>query len=310
MFLSVLSLACIIFFDFKVISILGFIIMLSLPTLIFLSIDIFLEKISKDKNTGEIRGKYLAFLNSAFIIGPIISSVILLYSDMKAVYLFSLVLLIIVLIIGAISFRKFQDPEYTKVDIKKGIIKVWNNNNLRNLFGAGLSLNIFYAVMVIYVPVYLISKMDFSLSQVALMIAIALVPFVILQSYLGKMADKVFGEKEIMIAGFAIMGLILILAGIWQSPVWLIWTIILFVSRIGASMVEVMTETYLFKKINAEEIDIISIYRIMYPIGYLIVPFLGFFITGILDYRFLFILTAIFLLTYGIKFAVRIRDTL
>jgi MFS family permease len=85
--------------------------------------------------------------------------------------------------------------------------------------------------------------------------------------------------------------------------------LILFITRLGASCVEVMTETYFFKKVSPSETGIISIFRNTYPISYIIAPIIGSGIIALGSTKHLFLVLGIICLA-GIFFIVPIRDTL
>ena len=47
---------------------------------------------------------------------------------------------------------------------------------------------------------------------------------------------------------------------------------VLFVSRIGASLVESASESYFFKHVKKEDAGLISLFRMVRPISYILVP--------------------------------------
>ena len=47
---------------------------------------------------------------------------------------------------------------------------------------------------------------------------------------------------------------------------------LLFLTRIGASLVEMMSEAYFFKHVEAKSTDLISLFRNTRPISYLVAP--------------------------------------
>jgi len=99
-----------------------------------------------------------------------------------------------------------------------------------------------------------------------------LLPFVIFQYPAGKLADSGWGEKKIMSLGFLIMGIsCCALAFITSSSV-LIWAVALFITRIGASIAEVMIEAYFFKKVSPENSDLLTSFRVTRYGAYIIAP--------------------------------------
>ena len=57
--------------------------------------------------------------------------------------------------------------------------------------------------------------------------------------------------------------------------VW-IWALLLFITRIGAATIEVMSEAYFFKHIEPEEEQFIEVYRSSSPVAYILGPLLAF----------------------------------
>jgi len=276
----------------------------------FLNIDIFMEHFSSDSDTGGIRGIFLTCLNFAFILGPLIAGLIVTdVVDAGKIYLLSSILLIPVFVISIYYFRKFKDSKYEHGDFLKTIKKVGRNKNLFNIFGTNFILRFFYSWMVIYTPIFLLKYIGFSLGEVALITGISLVPFVIFQIPLGKIADRVLGEKEILITGFIIMSIATGSIAFFDVHSFWFWVSILFVTRIGASAVEVMTETYLFKKIDDDDVNIISLYRSVRPMAYIISPIIASMVLVFFEINSLFFILSIVLLS-GTYFAYRLKDTL
>jgi MFS family permease len=99
-----------------------------------------------------------------------------------------------------------------------------------------------------------------------------LLPFPLIQYPLGKLADKRYGEKEIMSIGFLILGISTIAMAFISSPNIAIWAIALFVSRIGAAATEIMMETYFFKTVSPRDSAVLGVFRITRPLSYFIAP--------------------------------------
>jgi hypothetical protein len=57
---------------------------------------------------------------------------------------------------------------------------------------------------------------------------------------------------------------------IFESDSWLLWAFVLFLSRVGAALVEAMNETYFFKHVGKRDMDLINMFRDMRPIGWLV----------------------------------------
>ena len=169
-------------------------------------------------------------------------------------------------------------------------------------------LRFFFAWMVIYMPIYLHVHIGFSWSEIGIMFAIMLLPFALLELPAGKIADRWLGEKEILSAGFLIAALFTILVSFITSNNFFIWTATLFMMRVGASLIEIMTESYFFKHVQGDDNNIISFFRITRPAAYIIGPIVASIALIFLDLRFIFIILGLILFS-GLYYSFRIEDT-
>ena len=111
--------------------------------------------------------------------------------------------------------------------------------------------------------------------EIGIIFAIMLLPFIILDIPLGKFSDKI-GERKMLMFGFTIASLAtLSLFFIQIHAVW-IWALLLFITRIGAANIEVMSEAYFFKHIKPEEEQFIQVSRSSSPVAYILGPLLAF----------------------------------
>jgi MFS family permease len=243
--------------------------------LVGISLDVFLEVYSEHGNEGKVRGLYLTTLNTAWIITPIIGTMIIDGADdFRGVYTASLYVLLPLLYLIYKNFPKFKDPKYNHISIWHTLQHVEKNKDSRNLFFVNIILQTFYAWMVVYSPIYLHNVIGLSWFEIGIVITIMLLPFPILEWPLGKLADKKYGEKEMMIAGFIIMGLATVCMSLITShSVW-IWSLILFLTRVGAATAEIMIETYFFKTVTPDDTSMLGVFRTTRPISYFIAPFI------------------------------------
>lgn len=275
----------------------------------FFTLDVFLESLTKNSETGGVRGIYLTSINLSFIVGPLIAGIIISgVSEAGKIYALGATLLLPVIYIALKYFRDFQDPEYVTHHFFSTLKYVRGHKNLRNIFSATFILNLFYAVMVIYTPIFLSTTVGLGLGQVGTIMGIALVPFVLFQTILGKIADKIYGEKEILVIGFLIMGIATAFMSFATSTTFIFWATLLFITRVGASMVEIMCDTYLFKKIDESDVNVISLYRSMLPVGYIFAPLFASIFLVVFDIKYLFVVMGIIVL-WGARYALAIRDT-
>jgi MFS family permease len=135
-----------------------------------------------------------------------------------------------------------------------------------------------------------------------------LIPFVIVQYPLGKLADRKYGEKEIMIIGFVIMAIATMVLPFITSTNVAIWGIALFMTRVGAAAAEIMMETYFFKTVSSRDTAVLGLFRITRPLSNFIAPLVTGFGLIFMSHNYLFILIGIISLV-GIIPAMMIKDT-
>ena len=136
-----------------------------------------------------------------------------------------------------------------------------------------------------------------------------LIPFPLIEWPLGKLADKKYGEKEIMTIGFALLGLSTIALTAIMSKSVFAWALALFITRIGAATVEIMVETYFFKTVNAKDPNTLGFFRVTRSISYFIAPLItGFVLIFTTDQSFTFIALGILCLLAMIP-AWTLKDT-
>lgn len=273
-------------------------------------LDVFLEKYSDTENVGKIRGMYLTVLNIAWVITPLIGSMIIgSGNDYRGVYVAALYMLFPLLYLVYKNFPRFKDPHYTHPSFFQTLGHIRKHHDHSKLFIINIILQTFYAWMVVYSPIYLNTVIGFNWTQIGIIITIMLLPFALFQWPLGRLADKKYGEKEIMIIGFALLGLSTIgLAAITVPNIWL-WALGLFLTRVGAASAEIMIETYFFKTVKATDSNMLGFFRVTRPLAYFIAPI----ITTIVflftkDQSFLFVVVGIICLLAIIP-AWRIKDT-
>jgi MFS family permease len=305
----VLSLIGLITFKNPILITLVFIIFDVAITILAFNVDVFLEKLSKESDTGTVRGTYLSILSSAWIIAPIVAGFILADGKYWKIYLASIIVFLPVLSIIYGSMSRFKDSNYQHVSFIKVIAEIPKHQNTYKILVSNFLLQFFYAWMIIYTPIYLRTYIGFDWQVIGVIFTIMLFPFAILEAPLGRLADERWGEKEMLTAGFIIIGVSTIcLAFIPGADFWL-WAAGLLTTRIGASMVEIMNETYFFKKNPEDRPDIVSLFRMTRPLAYIIAPVIATALLQFIDYKMLFVVLG-FIMFLGIRYSLTLKDTL
>lgn len=277
-------------------------------SLIIFNMDVFLEKASPDETkTGEIRAAYLTITSLCIVISPLILSFLVSDSDYTKVYFLSSIFLLPFYLL----VKKFEIIETKKIEhikIKETISEYLANKDIYNIFVCQLLLQFFYAYMIIYMPLYLTQNIGFSWSEIGMMFTIMLLPFVLFELPIGELEDDRYGEKEFLTIGFIIIGMATMFMSFITVKVFWMWTAILFISRIGASFIEVSNESYFFKHVDQRKAGVISFFRVARPISFIIAPLLATIILGFLPFQYIFIIIGTIMIL-GTKYSLSLKDT-
>jgi len=285
----------------------AFIIYFVATNCILATLDIFMEDFSKSRAIGRFRGFYLMIVSSAWVIAQLVSGSIITKSSYTGIYLFSAGFMVLVSFIFVLFLQDFEDPKYKKVPIKRTIKFFIQNKHISKIYLINFILRFFYAWMIIYTPIYLHEYIGFTWNQIGVIFTVMLLPFVLLEFPLGKLSDKI-GEKKMLLIGFSIIAFFTTTIPLLHtSELWL-WASILFLTRVGAATIEVMSETYFFKSVSVENADAISFFRNTAPFSFVVAPLVAIPILLLIPtFQYLFFaLGAVLLL--GLLITLRLKD--
>lgn len=203
-----------------------------------------------------------------------------------------------------------REPAYHQINLIDAAIKAFSNKNLRAAVIGELVVQSFYATMIIYSPLYLTAIGIPLTSYMMFILPVALIPLVALPYELGYLADKKFGEKEMLIIGLLILTVTTFLfVVITTSALW-VWALLLICSRIGASFVETMSFSYYFKKVGVEDPSLTALFINMQGMGTLLVGAIGVIIAPFLGDRpqLMFVVLGCAIL-WSISYVLPMKDT-
>ena len=242
------------------------------PLIIF-NLDVFMEEhIGNDEGlTGTRRGLLLSLMSFVSAMAPFISSELVAMAGGSFTYAYyaSALALVPIIFILLLYFKDFQDPPYTDMKALEAIRGFWQRKDIRAVFIVHFVLQIFFMCMVVFVPLYLIKEVGLSWAQFGLIMFLGQLAYVICEYPIGIIADKYIGEKEMMAVGLMIMAISTAWISFVDVTSVLMWALVMFVTRIGASFVEVTTEVHFFKRTNSTDAQIISFFRVTRPMAYI-----------------------------------------
>ncbi|MFA5997566.1 MAG: MFS transporter [Candidatus Paceibacterota bacterium] len=291
------------------ITIISFIIFLVATSVIFLNLDYFVESFTNNEETGSMRGIFMTVLNIAIAVGPFLAGLLLTDHDFWKIWLAAAVVMSLGFLIIAKYFKDYEDPHYLVHPFRATLLIVRESHDLRSIIFLHFLLSFFFVWMVIYTPIYLNTYIGISMSDIlGTIIPIALLPFVLFEVFFGRLADKKYGETEMLTMGFVIMGIsTAAITWVTSGNIYL-WAALLFVTRFGASLVESMTESYFYKKVGPEDAHLITFMRTTRATAYIIGPIIGSIFLAFIDFRYLFLLLGILMIS-ATYFSLTIKDT-
>ncbi len=240
-------------------------------SVLYLNLDVLLEKeIVTEGTTGGKRGIFLTAHNIAWVLAPLLLAFVSAQSDFKNIYFLSGLALLPLLFIAGAGFKNSRNIEVESTRIKNSLKEFMAGGDKTRIICAQYILQFYFAWMIIYLPLLLAKEIGFNWENIGLLLTIMLLPYLFLELPAGILADKKLGEKEILAAGFVIMSASTFLLPFIDFPIFGLWAGALFITRIGASMVEISSESYFFKHIKASETGLISLFRIARPASFIL----------------------------------------
>jgi len=280
----------------------------SLGTAFFFNIDVFIEHNSSNTKTGGIRSTYLTCVNLAWLISPWLAGMIIGESSYRRIYFVTALIMLPIILIISSNLKNFKDPEYNIFNVVKTIKSIKANKNIKDIIISGFLLQLFFSWMTVYTPIYLNEYMGFSWGTIGIIFSIMLLPFVLIQIPLGFLADKKIGEKEMLTIGFIIMGVSTSIIPLIHSNNFIVWALILFMTRVGAAMVELMNDTYFFKNVSDKNLNVINLYRTTSPLAYIISSLITTILMLFIPMINIFYILGL-LMIFGLRYSLAIRDT-
>lgn len=272
--------------------ILSLMLYIAISNVAWVCLDMILESCSIDRMSGRIRGLQLTILSAGFLSGPFISTWILERWGFQGVFSVALILYSVIFVAAIIGLRDFHSPVERRSTACQLFLKVMKRKNILRIYYVSFVLEFFYALMVIFTPIYL-RDLGFSWEQVGIIFTVMLAPFVIFQYPVGMLADKKMGEKELIIFSLVIMGIATLAAYYVNSVSILVWSVILFATRVGAAMLEILRDSYFYKRIDSQDIDLIDFFRTTRPTAHIIGAIFSTFFLFLFPLKTVFILVGI-----------------
>ena len=313
--ISIEALICVVlaFSPFAFLTVFAFIIQQALIPVLAFALDVLIEDFSRNRDVGLVRGLALTAGNIALVSSPLLAGYLGTRYGFGMIFYISIIFLFPLFFMIFRLHKNLHEPTYHAQSIFQTIKKVHNDltergRDIQLIFMVNFLLQIFYTWMVIYSPLYLLHQ-GFNWNQIGLIFSIMLLPFLLLELPLGELADKWFGEKELLAIGFVILGTSTIALAFIHTSSIAVWAIALLMTRVGASCIEIMSETYFFKQIHKGDAPIMSLFRFTRPLSLLIAPIAAAFTILVVGETGAFLILGL-IMFFGLRFVYPLVDTL
>ncbi|HLN19402.1 MAG TPA: MFS transporter [Patescibacteria group bacterium] len=267
-----------------------------LGNLEWLSMDILIESFSTDVMSGRIRGKHLTILNAGLLLGPFVSTSLLEKYDFWGVFFTLFIFNSLIFVISLFGLANVNHKFESNISARGVIKKIIKRKNIMRAYYISFALEFFYALMVIYTPLYL-RDLGMSWEEIGYAFTVMLIPFVLLQYPMGILADKKFGEKEFIIIALFVMFFSTLAIFFTGSKEVIVWSMLLFFTRVGAALVEILRDSYFFKRIDSRDVDAIDFFRTAQSSAYIAASVISLIALLIFSVKIIFFIVAIVVLS-------------
>lgn len=281
---------------------------LAFSNTVWVALDILLENYSEDKLSGRIRGFHLMVMNIGFLLAPYLSTQILSRFGHPAIFIIVFVGYVVALLLAVLLFRSdYQVVHHPEMRFLQTLREVMQRSSLRHIFAVSFALEFFYSIMIIYMALHL-QNIGFSWEEIGLIFTIMLLPFVFLQYPIGVLADRRFGEKEMLALSFLLTITATIGVISYSGKMLFAWAGILFVSRVGVAAIEVLRDSYFYKQIDGNDTQIIAFFRMARPTANMLGAVISVGLLAFFDLRSVFCAVAV-VLFFALFHIFKLKDT-
>lgn len=249
---------------------------IALQPFIAYELDILLETTTTEEGTtGRVRALFLTAWNIAALVAALLVGVLASGDAYNRVFLVAAAVLVPFIILFAVQrLPKGTSPKLS--NMRETVLCIARDRDLAAVVFGHLLLYSFFVWAPFYTPIYLHTELGIPWSDLGWMFSIMLLPYVLIQYPAGFLADRFWGDKEMMFAGFIIAGVSFAAIGFFTtSTPLLVIAFILFASRAGTAFVESMTEGHFFRRMSEKDVNTISIWRGIWPLTELAAPIIG-----------------------------------
>ena len=238
---------------------------LVVTTISWTVLDIALERYSEDKRSGRIRGLFLFAASFGYILAPFFSTFVLGKFGFSGIFAMSVVFFSILFLLAIFAFSGVNPRFDTRVSPFAILSTVRKRVDILRIYAVSFAVEFFYGVMVVYTPLRL-RELGMSWEDIGIIFTVMLIPFLFVHP-IGFLADKRMGEKELLIGALIIAVIATSCIAFVSSSSVAVWAGVLFATRIGVAAIEVLRDSYFYKRIDGKDGALIAFFRTARPTG-------------------------------------------
>ncbi len=223
--------------------------------------DAIIQSYSHDDDDGRVYGGMLSVGNLGVLIGPVIGGYIVAHYTITGIFVLEIILHALLMVMALIVFAHLPRLRHVVHDaplalVRRAVRLPW----FRRAYAVSWALQFFYAIMVVTVPLYL-AQYGFTPQQLGVLFTMMLVPFIVIEYPAGVIADRFLGEREMLLGGIGIVVASLGVMAFAPPATFGGWAVLLIISRVGAALIESMSDIFFYKHVNAAAVGLIDVYR-------------------------------------------------
>jgi len=309
LFVNMASLLGMILSENNAIVISSFVLFNCTNTLSLFCIDIFIEHYGDPKTIGKTRGTYLTIENIAWMLAPMMAVFLITKEGgYKTIYIIAFMMVAIMASGLIISVRTFRDKTYEMTPLWETFKYLKIKKNMFAVVTITFLLQFFFAWMIVYTPIHLHEHIGLDWGNIGIIFTIMLAPFVFLGFPVGYIVDRrKIKKRTLLYIGFAITIISTVTISFISTPNVVLWAVVLFITRIGASIIQTTSDIYFFAHTQEEDANLLGIFRNTNPAAYIISPILATLFFLVFPFKYLFLALGIILLT-GFYFIPRLAQ--
>ena len=236
-------------------------------SLFVLDVGLYVKHYSDYKVIAENAGKLGSLGNIGWLVGPLLGSLIANSFGFEAVFLFAAAVSLIALFITFFVRLSNEDGHVPHTRSFKSNVSVFiKNPRLRRTYLNNAGLGFIYSLWD-YLPL-LMTGIGATIPVIGMTKTLMGVSQAIFEYPIGQMADREIGERKLFIIGYIFATVFTIMLGFTTNLHYFIT--FFFIAATGTAFLEMTRDSYFFRQISKEEIELVSVYRTSDTLPFLI----------------------------------------